>query len=431
MIQDHDTEVFLLGLAMNNMECAEKLVSLPEDSFSFPETLEVFKTIRKLMKDHNVPDATTVFMNIPASSTKARQIAMVAPSKGFAPSMYAQYEQMLLDLRKKRNLKYACIRVANAIDDPGEDVDLLAGELSGIINDTGNKPTATGISDAVMDFYEDLGKKSEAIYTGIAGLDRITGGFHEGTLNILGARPKVGKTALALSIALNVARKSGPVLIVSLEMTEREIMARVMSSETGINMQKFVTKNLDDNDWISTGEKVGEVSLLPVRFCRAPSPLKVRREAAAMLRNGGLKLIVIDYIQLMRADESKKSRYEEVSSISRELKLMAMDLNVPILALTQFNRESEQGGQRRKPSMAEARDSGSIEQDCNMFLIQYPPTEPEPSSIMHEFWDACQRMGSEFQILEVAANRQGPTGNVMLQFDKSHMDFITLRRAEE
>ena len=139
-------------------------------------------------------------------------------------------------------------------------------------------------------------------------------------------------------------------------------------------------------------------------------------------------MIMVDYLQLMRSDESRKSRYEEVSSISRELKLMAMDLNVPILALTQFNRDSEQGGVRRKPTMSEARDSGSIEQDANIFLIQYPPMEPKPGTDAFEYWASCQMDGTEFQLLEIAANRQGPTGIVPLKFDKSHMRFMTMRR---
>ena len=139
-------------------------------------------------------------------------------------------------------------------------------------------------------------------------------------------------------------------------------------------------------------------------------------------------MIMVDYIQLMNSDDRRKSRYEEISSISRELKLMAMELDVPILALTQFNRESEHGDTKRKPSMSEARDSGSIEQDANIFIIQYEPDEPKPDTPIREYWDACHSDGSGFQILEIAANRQGPTGNVLIKFDKSHMRFTTLER---
>ena len=167
---------------------------------------------------------------------------------------------------------------------------------------------------------------------------------------------------------------------------------------------------------------------MKIRITNKQTPLQIRRFASEMQRQEGLSLVVVDYIKLMRTDSHKKSRYEEVSEISRELKLMAMDLNVPVLALTQFNRDSEQGGQKRKPSMSEARDSGSIEQDANIFMIQYAPAEPTPTNELYDYWAACQEDGVEFQLLEVAANRQGPTGSVPIRFDKAHMRFTTLAR---
>ena len=203
-----------------------------------------------------------------------------------------------------------------------------------------------------------------------------------------------------------------------------------MSAETGVEMQKYVTKELTQTELEATSEAMPIVGGLSMKIINKQTPLQIRRAASDMQRNGGLSMIVVDYIQLMKADTNKKSRYEEVSEISRELKLMAMDLNVPVLALTQFNRDSEQGGQKRKPSMSEARDSGSIEQDANVFLIQYAPAEPNQSSELYSYWEECQGYGQEFQILEVAANRQGPTGSTPIRFDKTHMKFATLTRRQ-
>jgi len=354
-------------------------------------------------------------------------------SLSISPTMYRQLERELLDLRKRRLLLAACQKVANEAADPLTDVDQMAATLNSAINDNANKIDAVDMQDALMDWVKDLQNKNCMIGTGIAGLDAITGGLQNGMLAILGARPKVGKTALGLSIAVNVARKSGPVLIVSLEMNRNEIITRIMAAETGTDMQKYVTKTLTDSELERMSDSIPDVIGLPIRIINKQTPLQIRRFASDMQRNGGLAMIMVDYIQLMKSDENKKSRYEEVSSISRELKLMAMDLNVPILALTQFNRESEQGGQRRKPSMAEARDSGSIEQDANIFMIQYAPVSDNPGSDspFYDFWNACQTDGSEFQIVEVAANRQGPTGNVMMKFDKKHMRFTTLVRENE
>lgn len=430
MLQHLEAEQSLIGLALQDQGCAEAIAQLPEDAFTTPETKDLHKAIRECLKNHEQPNLVTVESKLTRNITSVVECGSICISLAIGDSMYKQLETEVMDLRRRRALRKICADVVNTIADPTKDVDTFANEITKIANDTGPTREKMDMSRMVMEFIEDLDKKSEMITTGIAGLDRITGGLQNGMLAILGARPKVGKTALGLSIAMHVARHKGPVLVVSLEMKPKELMQRIMSAESGVNLHRIVTKNYRTSDYEDMAAVYGEVSTVPLEVEQLSTPLQIRRKAAKMQREGGLSMVMVDYIQLMRPDEPKKSRYEEVSSISRELKLMAMDLDVPILALTQFNRDSEQGGVRRKPSMSEARDSGSIEQDANIFLIQYPPNEPKLGSDMYEFWAACQSDGTEFQLLEIAANRQGPTGTVALKFDKGHMKFITLRREE-
>ncbi len=431
MLQNLETEQTLIGLAMQDAECAENLARLPSDTFAYNETRVLHKTIREMLKNHETPNIVSLGTKVSEYRVSVMDCARVAQQIAISPALYKQLEREALDLRKRRILQKACTEVANKAADPMMDIDSLASVLTTAVNDNGNQDELAGMQSAVMEFINDLGKENTMIGTGIAGLDRLVGGLQNGMLAILGARPKVGKTALALSMAVDVARKKGPVLIVSLEMTSKEIMARIMAAESGVDMHRIVTHKTSEDDAVKLAAHYGEVSELPIWFTRANTPLTIRREAGRIKRKKGLALIMVDYIQLMRSDEAKKSRYEEVSAISRELKLMAMELDVPILALTQFNRESESGGVRRKPSMSEARDSGSIEQDANLFLIQYPPGEPNPGSDFYEYWAACKTEGTEFQVLEVAANRQGPTGNIMLRFDKQHMQFTTMMRRAE
>ena len=430
MLHNLEAEQTVIGLALTDQDCAERLATLPEDTFWNPETKTLFRIIRDIVKDHGTPNIVSVGNKIPGMALNLVDCSRKCLSLSISPAMYRQIENELLDLRKRRVLLSACEKVANVAADPLTDVDQMMSDLNAALNDNANRVDAVSMSDAVLEWMDDMGKKTPMISTGIAGLDNLTGGLQNGMLAILGARPKVGKTALALSIAVNVARKTGPVLMVSLEMTRKEILTRIMAAETGTDMMKYVTRNLDEEDYLAISEALPEVSEMDLRIINKQTPLQIRRCASEMQRRGGLSLIVVDYIQLMKSDESKKSRYEEVSAISRELKLMAMDLNVPILALTQFNRESEQGGKSRKPTMAEARDSGSIEQDANIFIVQYAP-EPKEGTPLYEMYDACKSEGSEYQILEIAANRQGPTGNVHVRFDKKHMRFTTLRRDDE
>lgn len=428
MLHNLEAEQTLIGLAMSDKDCAEKLAMLPEDLFYHSETKALFRIIQGIVKEHGIPNIVSVGNRIPGMAKNMIECSRRCLAMGIVPGMYSQLELEALDLRKRRILLDACQKVANQAADPLTDVDAMMADLNKAINDNANRVEVQTMRDAVVEWMEDLSNRDSMVNTGIAGLDRITGGLQKGMLAILGARPKVGKTALGLSIATNVARKTGPVLIVSLEMTQKEIITRIMAAETGTDMQKYVTKNLNDDELERMAAAMPEVAAMKIKIINKQTPLQIRRFASEMKRGEGLSMIMIDYIQLMKPDDGKKSRYEEVSSISRELKLMAMDLNVPILALTQFNRESEHGGVKRKPSMSEARDSGSIEQDANIFIVQYAPEEPKLESEAHEYWETCQGDGSEFQILEVAANRQGPTGNVMVKFDKKHMRFTTLRR---
>ena len=141
-------------------------------------------------------------------------------------------------------------------------------------------------------------------------------------------------------------------------------------------------------------------------------------------------LVIVDYLQLVRADAKHSSRYEEVSEISRELKLLAMDLGVPVIALTQFNRSSEAGknGQasKRAPTRAEAKDSGSIEQDANIFIVQYAPDSPGNDPYAQQAMQICEAKGWDWQQLIVEKNRQGRTGKINIGFDKAHMTFQNL-----
>lgn len=427
-IHNTDLEMTLIGLALTDYECAERLSCVPDGSFSTPELSELQKAIAELVKEHKIPNAVSLQTKLKNYHSVYMPCIEKCFKNAISVAMYKQLETELLDLRRRRILISSCDTAQKESFDLSKDIDDIERRLTkSITEDTGNENTKSA-SDALFEFIEGLNEKDTMIPTGISGLDRAIGGLQNGMLAIIGARPKVGKTALGMSIAMNVAAKRGPVLIVSLEMTPKEIVTRMVSAFSGVDMHKIVTKNLTDDECERLPEAYSDINALPIRFSMAQTPLQVRKEASRMIRNGGLKMIMIDYIQLMRADQGRKSRYEEVSSISRELKLMAMELNVPILALTQFNRESEQGGVRRKPTMAEARDSGSIEQDANLFLIQYPPSEPREGSELWEYWCSCQFDGAEFQMLEIAANRQGPTGTVMLKFDKKHMRFTTLKR---
>lgn len=434
VMASRDTEIALIGLALQDYSCAVQASAMAEDAFFDRDTQAVHRAIKRQIARGDAPDLVSTAEECRCDLQEPEQLLIAAMQAGFAPSMYRQYETILLEYRKRRMLYAAAQAIMADVGNPGASVDALHAETLQLLQNADAAQTSMGMNDALMAFIDSLGAgKKGRCATGIADLDRLTGGIRGGKLVVLGARPGVGKTALALYMAVHVARHTGPVLIVSLEMDETEIMSRIVAQEAGVDVQVMESGSLSDEQLARVSGCYGEVVQLPIRIStRATTPLQVRREAVAMQQRQGLCMIVIDYIQLMRGDHKHGSRYEEVSAISRELKLLAMDLGVPVLALTQFNRNSEatQGGkaERRAPTMAEAKDSGSIEQDANLFLIQYPPPEPTEQGDAWEAFHACQQRGWEWQQLIVAKNRQGRTGAINMGFDKGHMRFVSISR---
>lgn len=428
VLQNLDAEVALIGTAFHSRECAVKLAELPGDIFSQPETQAAHKAIQRALSKGAAVELISLCMEADKECSTASAMLIKANVDGIMTSMWGQWLAILDDCRQRRKVFTAAHEAQKAIQDPGESPEAVAGRLAAGAKVAETAQTSVGMVEAMAGLMETFGTKRKACQTGIADLDRLTGGFRGGKLVVLGARPGIGKTALALSIAKHVAEHTGGVLVVSLEMDATEIMARIYASESGVDVQELESGNLSDESLEGLARYAPLVTKLPIRIAeKASTPMQIRREASKMADSMGLAMIVVDYIQLMRPDNKHSSRYEEVSEISRELKLLAMDMGVPVLALTQFNRSSEAGknGQasKRPPTMAEAKDSGSIEQDANVFIIQYAPDDPGNDPFSQHAAQVCEAYKWQLQTLTVEKNRQGRTGKIAVGFDRAHMRF--------
>lgn len=427
VLQNRDAEVALIGTAFHSRECALKLAELPGDIFSHPDTQAAQKAVQALLSRRSEIDLITLCTEADKECPTASSMLIRANVDGMMTSMWGQWLAILDDCRQRRAIFTAAHEAQKAIQDPSESPEAIAGKLAAVkVAET--VQTSVGMVEAMAGLMDTFGAKRKACQTGIADLDRLTGGFRGGKLVVLGARPGIGKTALALSIAKHVAEHTGGVLVVSLEMDATEIMARIYANESGVDVQELESGNLSDASLEGIAQYTPIVTRLPIRIAeKASTPMQIRREASKMADSMGLAMIVVDYIQLMRPDSKHSSRYEEVNEISRELKLLAMDMGVPVLALTQFNRASEAGknGQasKRPPTMAEAKDSGSIEQDANVFIIQYAPDDPGNDPFSQHAAQVCEAYGWQLQTLTVEKNRQGRTGKIAVGFDRAHMRF--------
>ena len=259
------------------------------------------------------------------------------------------------------------------------------------------------------------------IPTGFAELDKMTAGFQRNDLIIVAARPSVGKTAFALNIAQNVATKTDEnVAIFSLEMGAEQLVMRMLCAEGNIDAQRLRTGSLTDEDWGKLTMAMGSLSNAGIFIDDTPG-VRVKEIRAKCRRlkqeQGGLGMILIDYLQLIQGSgRSGENRQQEVSEISRSLKALARELQVPVIALSQLSRGVEQR-QDKRPMMSDIRESGSIEQDADIVAFLY----------RDDYYDKESENKNIIEII-IAKQRNGPTGTVSLAFVKEYNKFVNLER---
>ncbi len=260
---------------------------------------------------------------------------------------------------------------------------------------------------ALMENAQKRGGEMVGVPTGFQKLDEMTHGLHPGQLIILAARPAVGKSTLALDIARNASiRHKKPVIFFSLEMGRAEIAMRLLSAESRIYLQAMRKGNLSDNDWSRIASVRGEINSAPLYIDDSPNMtlVEIRAKCRRLAKRVGLEMIVIDYIQLMTSGKKVESRQQEVSEFSRALKLLAKELGVPVIAISQLNRNSERS-ENKKPELSHLRESGSLEQDADVVVLLHR----EDMAKREEERDGLAE-------LIVAKQRNGPTGPVMVNF---------------
>ncbi len=270
-------------------------------------------------------------------------------------------------------------------------------------------PLFDSIEEAIseMEKAQKRGGEMVGVPTGFSELDEMTHGLHPGQLVILAARPAVGKSTLALDIARHAAIKHNkPVIFFSLEMGRAEIAMRMLSAESRIYLQNMRKGTLSDNDWSRIASVRGEINSAPLYIDDSPNMtlVEIRAKCRRLADRVGLQMIVIDYIQLMTSGKKVESRQQEVSEFSRALKLLAKELEVPVIAISQLNRNSEKS-ENKKPELSHLRESGSLEQDADVVVLLH----------REDIADKEHARAGEADLI-VAKQRNGPTGTVVVNF---------------
>jgi len=269
-----------------------------------------------------------------------------------------------------------------------------------------------------MEAIESRGAGLSGVPTGFADLDELTNGLHPGQMIIIAARPAVGKSTLALDIARSASIRNGLTSVIfSLEMSQIEITMRLLSAEASIPLSHIRGGRMSDQDWNRVSAKMGQVSEAPLFIDDSPNltMMEIRAKARRLKQRHDLKLVIIDYIQLMSSGKKVESRQLEVSEFSRQLKLLAKELDVPVVALSQLNRGPEQRTDKR-PMLSDLRESGSLEQDSDVVILLNRPD-------LHDR-DSDRAGEADF---DVAKHRNGPTKLITVAFQGHYSRFADMQ----
>src|SRR5215213_6983903 len=355
---------------------------------------------------------------------RIHELAALVPATANA----AHYARIVRELSTLRGLIRAGGQIAQlGWDRPGETTDLVdrAEQIMFELSQTRVASEFSHIEDLLKESFERITKLYEAgedvtgVPSGFRDLDRLTSGFQPGNLVIIAARPSMGKSAFGLCIAANIAmRSSVPVALFTLEMSKSEVTQRLMCSEGKVESQRLRTGKLAQDDWSRLTSACDKLMKAPIYVDDTGSltMMDIRSKARRLKSShDDLGLIVVDYPQLMTSGQTVENRVQEVSQISRQLKVLARDLDVPILALSQLSRAVEQRHDKR-PILSDLRESGSIEQDADLVAFVY----------RDEYYNPDETDQQGLAEVHIAKHRNGPTDTVKLSFLKRYAKFSDL-----
>jgi replicative DNA helicase len=405
-------------------------ILIPEDFYRASHQ-KIFNAMLKLNDEGKVVDLVTVTEELAAAKLiedtgGVSYLSELASSVPTAANI--EYYARIVE---EKSLLRRLIRTATEIASDGysreDEVEALLSEAEKNILAVAQRKNAGAfhnIKDVLVRTYDNIEQMHQrageitGLETGFIELDRMTAGFQRNDLIIVGARPSVGKTAFALNIAQNVAHKTGEnIAIFSLEMGAEQLVMRLLCAEGNIDAQRLRTGSLTDEDWGKLTMAMGSLSNSGIFIDDTPGVRisDIRSKCRRLKQEHGLGMILIDYLQLiLGSGRAGENRQQEVSEISRSLKQLARELQVPVIALSQLSRGVEQR-QDKRPMMSDIRESGSIEQDADIVAFLY----------RDDYYDKESENKNIIEII-IAKQRNGPTGTVSLAFVKEYNKFVNL-----
>ena len=425
-----DLEEVVLGAMMIDKRGVDEVIDiLSAEAFYKDAHKHIFEAIFKLFENSEPVDLLTVSSQLKKDvklDLVGGDFYLISLTQRVSSSAHIEFHARII---LQKYIQRSLIKISNEIieeayDETKDVFDLLdnaEAKLYEVTQGNVKKSTETAQSLVIQakKKIEEISNKEgmSGIPSGFTKLDRLTSGWQPSDLIIVAARPGMGKTALTLTMARNIAVNNNiPVAFFSLEMSSVQLITRLISSETGLSSEKLRTGKLEKHEWEQLNVKVKTLEKAPLFIDDTPSLsiFDLRAKARRLASQFGIKMIVIDYLQLMTAGGSQKggNREQEISTISRNLKALAKELAIPVIALSQLSRAVETRGGSKRPLLSDLRESGAIEQDADIVSFIY---RPEYYKI--EEWDDDERSPTEGQgEFIVAKHRNGGLDNIRLKF---------------
>lgn len=425
-----DLEEAVLGAMLIDEKGVNEVIDILSPEVFYKKSHQViYESIQRLFKESEPIDLLTVSSDL--KKNKNFELAggdfyLINLSQKVSSSAHIEFHSRII---QQKYIQRKLISISNEIiqksyNESTDVIDLLDEAESKLYdiaqnNIKGSSETAQNLVIQAKKRIEEISKKEglSGVSTGFEKLDRLTSGWQPSDLIIIAARPGMGKTALALSMARNISvQKKIPVAFFSLEMSSVQLITRLISSETGLSSDKLRTGKLADHEWQQLNVKVSDLESAPLYIddSAALTIFELRAKARRLASSYGIKLIVIDYLQLMNIGSGNKTgnREQEISTISRNLKALAKELDIPVIALSQLSRAVETRGGTKRPILSDLRESGAIEQDADIVSFLY---RPEYYGITE--WDDDMKTPSEGQgEFIVAKHRNGALDSIKLKF---------------
>ena len=425
-----DLEEVVLGAMMIDKKGVDEVIDILQPEAFYKESHQlIFNAIISLFEKQEPIDIKTVSFQLKKDgnlNSVGGDYYLIELSQKVSSSAHIEFHSRII-LQKFIQRKLISISndiIEDSYDETSDVFDLLDKAESKIYdisqrNLKKNTQSAEDLVLAAKKKIEEISKKEglSGIASGFGEIDRLTSGWQPSDLIIVAARPGMGKTAFTLSMARNITVENNiPVAFFSLEMSAIQLITRLISSETGLNSEKLRTGKLEKFEWELLNVKVSNLENAPLYIDDTPSLsiFELRAKARRLSSQYGIKLIVVDYLQLMTLGSSQKSgnREQEISTISRNLKALAKELDIPIIALSQLSRAVELRGGTKRPILSDLRESGAIEQDADIVSFLY---RPEYYKI--DEWDDEERSPAAGQAeFIVAKHRNGGLDSIRLKF---------------